>query len=90
MSKNRKLFFIDCSEAAECCDKSQYDEANFLEKAKLMLHLAFCKTCKKFSDRNSRLTHLMKEARLETCPEEKKKQWREEIKKEYAEERTSR
>ena len=88
MSKKSKLFFIDCTEAATCCDKSQYDEASLLEKAKLMLHLAFCKTCKKFAERNTRLTHLLKDAKLETCPEEKKKQWREEIKKEFAEERT--
>ncbi len=88
MSKKSKLFFIDCSEAAKCCDKSQYDEANLLEKAKLMLHLAFCNTCRKFSDKNSKLTHLLKKSKLETCSEEKKKQWREQIKKEFAEERT--
>jgi len=87
MSKKGTFLFFDCSEAATCCDKSQYAEANLFEKAKLMVHLAFCKTCRKFSARNSKLTHLMEESKLKTCPEEKKKQWREQIKKEFAEER---
>jgi hypothetical protein len=88
MSEKSKFFFIDCSEAANCCNKSQYEEANFLEKAKLMLHLALCKTCRKFSGKNSKLTHLLKKSHLQTCPEENKQQWREQIKKEFAEERT--
>lgn len=88
MNIKSKFLFVDCSEAATCCDKAQYKEANFLEKVKLTIHLALCKTCRKFSDRNSRLTHLIKDSNLKTCPEEKKKQWRDEIKKEFAEERT--
>lgn len=88
MSNKNKIFFIDCSKAIDCCNKSQYEEASFLDKAKLLLHIAFCKTCRKFTDRNSKLTHLIKKSKIETCPEEKKQQWKEEIKKEYAEERT--
>jgi len=88
MSKKTTFLFFDCSEAAKCCDKAQYKEANLFEKIKLMLHLALCKTCRKFSERNSKLTHLMKDSKLETCSEEKKDQWREQIKKEFAEERS--
>jgi len=88
MSKKAKFLFFDCSEAARCCDKAQYKEANLFEKAKLMVHLALCKTCSKFAERNSKLTHLLKDSKLETCPEEKKEQWREQIKKEYAEGRS--
>ena len=88
MSKRNKFFFIDCSDAAECCNKSQYKEAGLLDKARLMLHLAFCKTCRQFSSRNSRLTQLLKQSKIETCPEENKQQWREQIRKEFAEERT--
>ncbi|SDS54562.1 hypothetical protein SAMN04488553_2504 [Gramella sp. MAR_2010_147] len=88
MSKKGKFLFFDCSEAATCCDKSQYDEANLFEKAKLLLHLAFCRTCRKFSAKNSKLTNLIHKSKLEPCPEEKKQQWREQIKKEFAEERT--
>ncbi|SDS04632.1 hypothetical protein [Christiangramia echinicola] len=88
MSKKSKFFFIDCSEAADCCNKAQYEEANFLDKAKLYIHLILCKTCRKFSQRNSKLTDLLDKSKIEPCPEEKKQQWREEIKKEFAEERT--
>ncbi len=88
MSNKSKFFFIDCSEAAECCNKSQYKEAKFLDKVKLLLHLSFCKTCRRFSSKNSKLTGLIHKSKIETCPEEKKNQWREEIKKELIEERT--
>ncbi|CAL67827.1 hypothetical protein [Christiangramia forsetii] len=87
MSKKSNFLFVDCSEAATCCDKAQYEEADFLEKIKLTIHLMFCKTCRKFSKRNSKLTNLMQESKLETCPEEKKNQWRQQIKKEFAEDR---
>ncbi|MBT8295015.1 MAG: hypothetical protein KJP01_01710 [Gramella sp.] len=88
MSKRNKFFFIDCSHAAECCNKSQYEEASLMDKMKLMIHLAICKTCRRFSSRNAKLTHLLKQSKIETCPEENKQQWREQIKKEFAEERT--
>ncbi|TRO65721.1 hypothetical protein [Christiangramia sabulilitoris] len=88
MSGKIKFFFIDCSYAAECCNKSQYEEASLLEKAKLMMHLAICKTCRKISAKNSKLTHLVKQSKIEICPEENKQQWREEIKKEFAEDRS--
>ncbi len=87
MSEKNKFFLIDCSDAAECCNKAQYEEASLLEKAKLMFHLAICKTCRKLSARNSKLTNLVNRSKIETCPEENKQQWREQIKKEYAEER---
>ena len=85
---DKKYFFIDCSKAADCCNKAQYEEAKFLDKAKLYLHLAFCKTCRKFTQKNTKLTQLIKKSKLQTCSEEKKEQWRDEIRKEYAEERT--
>ncbi len=87
MSNKRKFFFIDCSEAAECCNKSQYKEAKFIDKVKLMFHLTFCKTCRSFSSNNSKLTGLIEKSKIEICPDEKKEQWRKEIKKELVEER---
>ena len=89
MSDKSKILFLDCSEAATCCDKAQYAEANFFEKIKLSIHLLLCKTCRKFSKRNTKLTGLIKDSNLETCPEEKKKEWRETIRKEYSEEKSS-
>jgi len=88
MSDNSKFFFIDCSKAADCCNKSQYKEARFIDKVRLKFHLAFCKTCRKFASKNSKLTTLIDKSKIHTCPEAKKDQWREEIRKELVEERT--
>ena len=40
MGKKAKFLFLDCSEAAECCDKAQYEEANLFEKAVLPVQLS--------------------------------------------------
>ncbi|WP_242670108.1 hypothetical protein [Gramella sp. KN1008] len=80
-----KLFFIDCSKAAECCNKSQYKEARPMEKMMLFFHLAFCRACRKFSTKNSKLTEAIQKSNLQSCTEEQKQAWREQIKKEFAE-----
>lgn len=51
--------FIPCEEANHVCDKSQYKEATLWEKIKLNIHLIYCKACRKYSSRNSKLTNLM-------------------------------
>ena len=45
----KKRLLIDCSEAAYCCDKNQYKEASVTEKLKMLLHLIYCKKCRKYS-----------------------------------------
>ncbi|WP_246054326.1 MULTISPECIES: hypothetical protein [Antarcticibacterium] len=79
-----KSLFVDCSEAAHCCDKVQYEEASFFEKLKIHLHLIICKPCKKYSNNNIKLTSLIKKADLKTCTEEEKKAWKEKIEKEIS------
>jgi hypothetical protein len=44
---------INCDEATTICDKSQYNEASFMEKVRLSLHLALCKNCKKYTKQNN-------------------------------------
>lgn len=83
MSKNKSLF-VDCSEAANCCDKVQYKEASFFEKLKIRLHIALCGPCKEYSTKNTKLTSLMEKSDLKTCTEEEKKQWKEKIDKEIS------
>ncbi|RKS44926.1 hypothetical protein BC962_2598 [Gillisia mitskevichiae] len=80
---NKKTFLVDCSEAAKCCDKSQYKESSIAEKVKMLLHLVFCKNCRKYSSNNTRLTKLIEKSNIQTCTEEQKKAWREKIKKEF-------
>lgn len=83
MSFITKLFMIDCHEAHNCCDKAQYKDAKPIEKFRLYLHLAVCKACRKYTQKNRKLSRLIKKSKLETCPEEKKKQWKEQITKTY-------
>lgn len=88
MNPLRRLFFIDCSEANDCCDKAQYKDAKPLEKVKLFIHLAFCKACRKYTIKNRKLTRLFKKAHLERCPEEQKKAWKKQIEEETAKQHT--
>ncbi len=55
-------FFINCDEASHLCDKSQYKEATLFEKIKLTIHLIYCKVCRKYSSKNSKLTNCVKDA----------------------------
>ncbi|OSS40134.1 hypothetical protein C723_1251 [Christiangramia flava JLT2011] len=51
-----------------------------------MLHLAYCKACRKYTSKNKKLTKLMENSRIERCTEAQKKQWKDAIQKEYAKE----
>lgn len=48
--------FISCEEATIICTKSQYNEATFLEKVKLSIHILQCKICAKYAKQNGKLT----------------------------------
>ena len=52
--------FLKCDEANIICDKNQYKEAGFWEKMKLNIHLIYCRVCRKYSIRNSKLTNAIK------------------------------
>jgi hypothetical protein len=83
MSKMKSLF-VNCSEAANCCDKAQYKEASFFEKLKIRIHIALCGPCKKYSTKNTKLTHLIEKSELKTCTEAEKKKWKAKIEKEIS------
>lgn len=61
-----KKMFVNCGKATHICDKNQYKEASVWEKMRLILHLMYCRTCRKYSSKNSRLTKIMKESNLQT------------------------
>ncbi|SFS93839.1 hypothetical protein SAMN04487906_2212 [Zhouia amylolytica] len=71
MKKKSKLF-INCDEAVIICDKSQYNEATWLDKLKLNLHLLLCGMCKKYSSNNTKLTSLCSKAKLNALSNEQK------------------
>lgn len=47
---------LTCDEATIICDKSQYNEATFLEIIKLKLHILLCKNCRNYSGQNKFIT----------------------------------
>ena len=63
---------ISCEKAAIICNKTQYNEATFLEKLKLRFHLFMCKTCSAFTKKNTQFTTLCEKANLQSLSEEEK------------------
>ena len=55
---------LSCDEATAICDKSQYNEASFFEKIKLMFHLLVCKKCGMYSKQNGVLTKCYEKQQL--------------------------
>lgn len=70
--QKKKLFYLNCAEALEFCDKSEYKEASLSNKFRLRLHLLLCENCKKYHQQNRRLSFLMNKASLKTCTSEEK------------------
>lgn len=72
---------ITCDEASGICDKSQYKEAGWWEIFKLRLHLLYCKTCKKYSKKNSEFTSLCDRAGLTVLTKEEKEKMKKDLEK---------
>lgn len=68
----KKLLYLDCAEALKFCDKAEYKETSLSNKLRLKLHLLFCESCKKYQQKNQKLSLLIKKARLKTCTREEK------------------
>ncbi len=71
---------ISCEKASIICNKSQYNEASWFEKLKLRFHLAYCKTCSKYSAKNTQFTTLCQNAHLQSLSEKEKLRMKEELK----------
>jgi len=82
-----KFLKITCKEANEICNKAQYNEATFMEKIKLNLHLLVCKICAMYSKQNKLLTktygYKTKECNLQKVhlSEDDKQKLKDELKK---------
>ena len=63
---------ISCDEANHNCDKSQYKEASIWEKLRLNIHLVYCRACRKYSMRNTRLSKLLKDDQVECLNDNEK------------------
>jgi len=72
---------ISCEKAAIICNKTQYEEASFMDKLKLRFHLFMCKTCSKFTKKNTELTSICEKANLHSLSEPEKIIMKEQLKK---------
>ncbi|MDO6622650.1 hypothetical protein Q4509_07260 [Oceanihabitans sp. 1_MG-2023] len=70
-----------CEKANHVCDKSQYNEATFLEKLKLMLHLLFCSACRKYSNNNKKLTATLENSKVDCMHKKEKEALKENLEK---------
>ena len=64
-----KRILMSCDEANHICDKNQYKESSGVERIKLIIHLAYCKACRKYSMSNHKLTDLIKKSEVAKKPE---------------------
>ncbi|MDC6352664.1 hypothetical protein PP178_13965 [Zeaxanthinibacter sp. PT1] len=67
---------ITCQEAAIISNKKEYKEASFKEKLMLRFHLIGCVLCPGFVKKNTQLTRLFRQARLQYLTDEEKDKMR--------------
>jgi len=82
---NKKGIFVSCPDANHFCDKNQYKEASFWEKVKLNIHLIYCKACRSYSAKNSKLSKLVKDPKVISINEYDKNAMKEQLKKKMLE-----
>lgn len=70
---------ISCEKATLICNKTQYNEASFMEKLKLQFHLLLCKTCSAFTKKNAEFTVLCEKANLQSLTEQEKLKMKEQL-----------
>lgn len=72
----KKLLYLDCEEALKFCDKSEYKETNLSNRIRLKVHLLLCESCRKYHEKNRKLSLLMTRASLKTCTLEEKEMFK--------------
>jgi predicted anti-sigma-YlaC factor YlaD len=76
---------IECHEANHLCDKNQYKEATFWEKVRLNIHLIYCRSCRKYTVRNGKLTKVIKSKEVRSVSPADKNALKERLKQEVSE-----
>ncbi len=79
-----KKLRLECSNANHICDKNQYNEASLWEKIKLSFHLIYCKACRSYTKKNTRLTKLINKPEVQSMPTNSKQSLKERLAKEIA------
>lgn len=61
-----------CKKANATCDKCQYDEAPLWDRIKLAIHLILCNNCRRYRQKNKKLTSLLQQADFDSLNQEEK------------------
>lgn len=69
---NRIKIVVPCDEAHHVCDKTQYNESTFWEKMMLLAHLVYCRACRRYVNRNRKLSGAIRKAKVK-CLDKKSK-----------------
>jgi len=75
---------LECHEANHICDKNQYREATFWEKVRLNIHLIYCRACRKYTVRNTKLTKAVKNPKVSTMSASAKESLNERLRQEMS------
>lgn len=75
---------LKCNEANHICDKTQYKEASFWEKVRLNIHLIYCRACREYTARNTKLTKAVKDPKVATVSKDEKAQLQDLLNKELS------
>lgn len=76
--------FIKCDEANHTCDKNQYKEASLIEFIKLNIHLMYCRACRQYTARNTKLSKAFKNSKVQTMPQNVKVSLKQKIEQELS------
>ena len=83
---NKFKFIFQCNEASHVCDKTQYKESSWWELFKLNLHLVYCKTCRKYTKNNAKLTEKIKKSNIQCLDKKCKDAMKQKLEKAIQEE----
>lgn len=75
---------IPCNEANHICDKTQYKDASFWDMVILNIHLLYCRACRKYTARNTKLSKAIQKAQVKSLPNQEKEDLKEKLRKAMA------
>ena len=70
---------VSCVEARELSTKAEYKEVALRDRLRLQLHLFLCNNCKRYNQKNHKLSSLLRKSKIKTCSEEEKRMYQEKM-----------
>lgn len=72
MEAGKNTVFINCDEAKNICDKSQYNESTWWDRFRLNIRYIYCHITRSYVKQNSKLSELVTDKKV-VCMESKSK-----------------